>query len=107
MAWIRENVPASARLESMLDYSVALLTGRECVQQTPFRYVDLALVQARRDRVGYLHILLPPPDDEFIVTEFPPGYQPAFARLLDTRPGVTQVYGNLAEGALVYRIDRP
>jgi hypothetical protein len=107
MAWIRENVPAAARLQSVLDYSIALLTGRECVQQTPFRLVDQAVAQARRDRVDYMHILIPPPDDEFVVTEFPPGYQTAFARILDARPDVTQVYRNLDEGSFVFRLNRP
>jgi hypothetical protein len=107
MAWIRGNVPASARLASMNNYSVALYTGRECLAQLAVRHAGQWVAQSRLDRVDYLHVVLPRPDDEFNVAEFPAGYQPAFARWLDARPEATQLYHNLDEGALVYRMNRP
>jgi hypothetical protein len=107
MAWIRDNVPASARLSSMNDYAVSLYTGRECLSQVPVLHAAQWVAQAQADRVDYLHLVLPKPEDEFNVAEFPAGYQPAFARWLDTRPEATQLYHNLDEGALVYRMNRP
>jgi hypothetical protein len=56
--------------------------------------------------IGYIHVVLPGPGDEFNLTDIPDGYLPNFARWLDTRPEATQVYHNLAEGALVYRLNR-
>lgn len=105
MAWIQGHVPPAARLESARNYTVALLTGRECATQTPFPRGGLWLEQARLEGVDYLHVVLPRPGDEFNVREFPAGYQAAFARWLDTRPEATQVYRDLDEGALVYRLN--
>jgi hypothetical protein len=105
MAWIRDNVPATARLESMNNYTVALLTGRACATQVPVAHGAEWLAQARRDRVDYLHVVLPRPQDEFTVSDFPAGYQPVFARWLDTRPEAAQLYRDLDEGALVYRLN--
>jgi hypothetical protein len=107
MEWIRANVPASARLASLKPYSVALLTGRECAPQKLFPRVGPSAELARRAGVGYLHVVLPRPDDEFVVPGVPAGYQPSFARGLDAQPEWTQVYRELDEGALVYRLDVP
>lgn len=104
MAWIRGGVPAAARLASVDDYAVALYTGRACSAQVPVRRAGQWVAQARLDHVDYLHLALPRPEDEFSVGEFPAGYQAAFARWLDARPEAAQVYRNLDEGALVYRL---
>ena len=107
MAWIRGNLPASARLASMTDHAVALYTGRECLAQVPVLHAGQWVARAQINHVDYLHLVLPRPEDEFNVAEFPAGYQPAFARWLDARPEATQLYHNLDEGALVYRMNRP
>ena len=106
MAWIRENVPASARLASMQHYAVTLLTGRECTMQGGiFVAAPTQTSTPFNPRVGYLHLMLPRAGDEFALTGIPDGYQPDFARWLDTRPELTQAYHNLDEGALIYRMN--
>ena len=105
MAWIRENVPPSARMASAMKYAVPLLTERECAGQGPALHAAPWLAAARLHHVEYLHVILPRAGDEFGLTDFPEGYQPAFARWLDTRPEAKQVFRDLDEGALVYRLD--
>jgi hypothetical protein len=107
MDWIRANVPASARLESVKDYTVALLTGHPCSAQPIVARAGDWLLLAERDKVDYLHLQLPRPNDEFGVADLPPAYQPFLARWLGARKETTEVYRNLAEGALIFRVARP
>jgi hypothetical protein len=104
MAWIRENVPPSARMSSAMNYSIALLTGRECTGQNVVTHAGLWLAAALNFHVDYLHVVLPGPGDGFELTGFPDGYQPAFCRWLDTRPEAERVYRNPVEGSVVYRL---
>jgi hypothetical protein len=105
MAWIRKSTAPSARLVSLKNYTVALLAGRACGKQT-FPGADAWLGQARRDGVDYLHVVLPAPGDEFVVSEL--ADEPDLARRLDARPeAATQVYRSEPENALVYRIAKP
>jgi hypothetical protein len=104
MAWIRENSAPSARLMSVKSYAVALLTGRACLPQLPYRHANDWLDAARDRGVDYVHVAMPMPDDEFGNDEFPAGYQPALARWLDRQPAAAHLYDDAREGAVVYRL---
>jgi hypothetical protein len=106
MAWLHANVPPSARLESVRDYTVALLTEHPCYPQYIVPHAGQWLEHARRDGVDYLHLQLPLPGDAFPVATINPAYQPAFARWLLSRPEATEVFRDEEEGALVFRINR-
>jgi hypothetical protein len=106
IAWIKENVPATARMASTMKYSIGLLAQRECAGQGLAQDPELWLTAARFHRVEYLHVVLPRPGDEFGLNGFPDNYQFAFARWLETRPEATRLYQNPGEGSLIYRLDR-
>jgi hypothetical protein len=107
MAWIRENVPPSARLESIKDHTVALLTNHPCSQQPIVTHAHDWLELAHEGKIDYLHLQLPRPYDEFSVADLPDAYQPFLARWLSAQKDATKVYQNLREGAIVFRINHP
>ena len=106
MAWIRANVPASARLESVTDYTVALLTGHPCSPQAIVVHAGEWLVLAERNKIDYLHLQLPRPNDEF-AGGLPDAYQPFFARWLGGTKEAKEVYRDFDEGAMIFRITHP
>jgi hypothetical protein len=105
MAWIQGNVPAGARLESVKDYTVALLTGHPCSPQRVVVHAGEWLQHAERDGVDYLHLQLPRPNDEFGVADLPDAYQPFFARWLGATNETPEVYRALDEGAMIFRVN--
>jgi hypothetical protein len=104
MAWIRENVPPSARLESVKDYTVALLTDHPCSTQPIVAHAGDWLTLAERGGIDYLHLQLPRPNDEFGVADLPDAYQPFLARWLGATKETKEVYRNLGEGSMIFRL---
>ena len=107
MAWIRENTPSSARLVSMNPYTVALLAGRECLVQPTLPHARDNMALIRQSRVDYIHLMIPQPNDPFVVLEFPLDYQPALARWLDAQREAAPLFHDLDESAVVYRVAPP
>ncbi len=107
MAWIRENVPPSANLESVKDYTVALLTGHPCRTQRIVTHAGDWLLLAQHDKIDYLHLQLPRDGDEFGVADLPDAYQPFFARWLGAQKETKEVYRNLPEGAMIFQVSHP
>lgn len=107
MAWLRENTPENARVESLEQRTVSLLSGRDAELPDPGAGErDAWLADALSQRFEFVHV---------VSTFAPGGFFPAPIRRLSEKmepwarstPYLREVFRSEAEGTAVFRVEHP
>ena len=106
MAWIRSQTPGKARIQSMFDMPVMLLTGRQSEEPPLVRNRDSWLAHCIGRGVGYVHLdqdlqrwrTLPPERFAVLLS------LPAWVR---STPYAREVFRDPEEGSAIWRIEHP
>lgn len=108
MAWLAENLPAEARVESLAFHTVELFTGRRTVPPglTVYdRHAWLASALARG--VTHLHVSRGLLSGEFAYPSLPYLKLPTLESWARQTPYASELYANPREGTAVFRIHHP